>query len=359
MNPEVLEANNHFPPPEQAMDLSPHRALTIVRMHAALAAIAILAACGGGDGPAPAPPPDARNGSYTIYATTGERFTLTLDFDTRQYAIGSPQISISALNVSGTFIADTVAGTYVFQGTGSGRTTKFRHVDDMVVGSHSFENVVQPFVGSRRFAQSVSEAAGSYGNFGINRNNGVGDSRIYSSRINTNSTLELCINNIIYTIENCPETTVQRFNLSLNGDLFNATPQAAGEPFSFRVARAGTERVYLMGAINQATGARFFRIGVAQSAAFTPGAAIGASTLGEWGQAVFTTTSYGSTGMSLDGNTITLNGNLTPLTPTGPTVMRGMTASGGNAFVMQNSQLGILVGARNGAAAGYMQIGAR
>lgn len=343
------------------MALTPRRTSVVLRILAALATTAILAGCGGGgsDSAAPVVPPDPRNGSYTIYATTGERFTLTLDFNTRQYTMGSPQTSITPLNVTGSFIDDTVPGSYVFQGAGSARTTKFRYLDDLVVGTHTFENVVQPFIGSRRFAQSTAEAAGAYGVFGINRSNGVGDSRIHAARVNTNSTLELCTNNIIYTIENCPESTIQRFNITLNGNQFTATPQAAGEPFSFRVAHAGAERVYLMGAINQSTAARFFRIGVAQSGAFSAGTAIGGTTLGEWGQAVFTSTSYSSTGVSLNGNPITLNGSLTVLTPMGPSVMRGMSQPGGGAFLMQNTQLGIMVGARNGSAAGYIQIGTR
>ena len=50
---------------------------------------------------------------------------------------------------------------------------------------------------------------------------------------------------------------------------------------------------------------------------------------------------------------------MTTLGTSGPVNMRILQAPGGNAFAMQNAQLGVLLGARNGTGAGYMQIGAR
>lgn len=300
---------------------------------------------------------DTRNGTYTLYATTGERFTLQLDFDQRQFFISSPQTTFVPIHVAGTFSADTVAGSYVFQGTsGSGVTTRFRYVDDLIVGSFTFETGVRPFVASRNFAQSYAEAQGTYSNFGINRSAGADDSRIYTSRITAANTLEICNNNTIYAMEKCPAATILTYTLSLNGDLFTA--QNGTDSFSFRVAKAGNEQIFLMGAINQAAGTRFFRIGLAESATFGSGSATGGSTLGEWGTANYTTSSYASSGSALDGRAISLAGSLTSMGTIGPANMRSLQ-SGGNAFVMQNTQLGILIGARNSTGAGYMQIGAR
>jgi hypothetical protein len=69
-----------------------------------LALALALAACGGGgssstsSGGTPAPLPDARNGIYTLYATTGERFTLALDFDNSTFSVGGAQTSVAAIN---------------------------------------------------------------------------------------------------------------------------------------------------------------------------------------------------------------------------------------------------------------------
>jgi len=305
---------------------------------------------------------DTRNGTYTAYATTGERFSLTLDFDTRQYSIGSPQTTVAALDASGAFTDDTVAGSYLFGGSaGTGATTGFRYVDDLIVGAFPVAGGARPFVATRNVAQSIAEAAGSYSNFGINHANGTDDSRIYTSRIDAGAaTMQICTDFGIYEIAQCPAASVINYPLTLNGDLFTATATPAGtaDTFSFRVAKAGNENIFLMGAINYTTGARYFRLGLAESGAFTAGSARGGTTLGEWGTANFTTTSYTSTGIAQDGQAISLTGSLTTMGVIGPTGMRGFQGTA-NGFAMQNSQLAVLLGARNGPAAGYMQIGSK
>jgi hypothetical protein len=299
---------------------------------------------------------DTRNGTYTAYATTGERFTLTLDFDARQYSIGSPQTTVAALYAVGTFGDDSVAGSYLFQGAdGTGATTGFRYVDDLVVGAFPMQGGIKPFVASRNFALSAAEAAGSYSNFGINHANGTDDSRIYTSRINSDGTMQICNSFTIYAIAQCPAASVLNYTLTQSGDLFTAT---GVDTFNFRVAKAGNENIFLMGAINYTSGARWFRLGLAESGAFGPGSARGGTTLGEWGTANFTSTSYSSTGVAEDGHSISLTGSLSTMGTIGPTGMRGFRAAS-NGFAMQNTQLGVLVGARNGAAAGYMQIGSK
>lgn len=323
----------------------------------------LVAACGGGGsggGSAPPAVADTRNGSFTLYATTGERFTLTLNFDNSTYSIGGVQTSIAPVNESGTFTADGTSGSYVFKGpTSTGPTTRFRYLDDLVVGNYRFESAVQPFVASRRFAQATSEAVGSYSMFGINRTAGVNDSRIYTQRINPNATLDVCSDNVIYAVANCPTASLLGYTLTLSGDLFTAT--RVGNPsdtFSFRVAKAGTESIYLLGAINAAAGTRFFRIGMNEARSFGSGTAVGGTTLGEWGTAQYTATSYSSSGIALDGHAVNLTGTLSTMGTSGPVNMRGVQV-GGNAFAMQNTQLGVLLGARNGNGAGYMQIGLR
>ncbi len=333
-----------------------------------LFAAIVLAACGGGSdsssttttNAAPAAGvlvvSDARNGSYTAYTTGGERYTLTMNFDTQQYTLNS-QVAAQTVATSGRFRADTVAGTYVFQPTGEaeGMTAKFRVTDDLVVGSHKFNDGILPFVAARKFATTAAEAARTYNTFGINRVGGVNDSRIYASRINANNTMEICNDNVVYAMDKCPAASVLNYTLTLNVDQFTAT--RTGETFTFRVARAGTENLYLQGAIN-ANGERFFRIGTVETTAFPSGTARGGSTSGEWGTATFSQTAYSSTGTSATGATINLTGTLSTIGTLGPAGMRGFT-SGNNAFVMQNTQLAILLGVRNSTSAGYMQLGSK
>jgi len=305
---------------------------------------------------------DSRNGSYTAYLTTGERFTLTIDFDSAQYATGSPEVTLGALPLAGTFAGDSAAGSYVFQGDGMGATTRFRYVDDLIVGTFPSAAGVKPFIAARVFAQSIAEAAGSYSSFGINHANNADDSRIFTERINTNGTLQICNDNVIYSIASCPAASLLTYTLVVSGDLFTATPTGAAaslySAFNFRVAKAANENIFLMGAINYTDGTRFFRVAVGESAAFTGGTARGGTTLGEWGTATYTTTSYASTGLALDGHSISLSGSLSTMGTLGPSGMRILQA-GSPAFVMQNTQLGLLLGPRGSVAAGYLQIGSK
>ncbi len=303
---------------------------------------------------------DARNGIYTAYATTGERFTLTLDFDARQFTVGGPQASIVALSDSGAITDDVVPGTYWLQGAATSANSKFRYVDDLIVGAFPVHGGTKPFVASRNFALSVAEIAGTYSNLGINGTGTSEDSRIYTTRIRDDATMQLCTNSTIYAIDNCPAATVLNYNLTLSGNQFTATatPAGAAGTFSFRVAKAGNENVFLMGGLDFAAGTRFFRIGLAESGAFAAGSARGATSWGEWGAATFTASSYSSTGVAADGHAISLSGSLGSMGAVGPSGMRHFQASYGG-FAIQNTQLAVLLGARGTSAAGYMQIGSK
>lgn len=333
--------------------------LALARRAALALSVATLAACGGGGGGGGTTPPpaDARNGSYTAYAANGERYTLTLDFNQQTYAVAS-QVSAQPLAATGRFRADTEAGTYIFQPDGAAEapTVKFRTPEDLVVGNLRLADGILPFIAARRFAQTAADAAGTFNVFGINRTGTALDSRIFTQRIQADGTLQVCSDNVIYAMAQCPTASTLNHTLTVTGGLFTATRTGTGETHQFRVALAGSEKIHLLGAINVAEGTRFFRIGLLESAAFPNGSARGGTTLGEWGTATFTSTSYSSTGFAVDGLSISLAGALAPLGPPG---MRVLTAPGGNAFVLQNAQLGVLVGARNGPATGYLQLGSK
>jgi hypothetical protein len=299
------------------------------------------------------------SGTYTAYAANGERFTLRLDFNQRTFSFTGLTFPTYASN--GGFTATASDRVFAFTGT-SAANASFRYSRDLIAGSYDFGTGTVPFVAARSFATSFAEAAGTYNNLGVTRTTaGVGDSAIYSSRIDADGTLYLCNDSTVYVIGLCPAASVQQFTLTLAGETFTALPAnvAAGtSTFSFRVATAGGDKVYMMAAVNTTTGTRFFRIGVPESADFPSGSAWGGTTLGEWGSATFSSTSYSSTGLSADGRGITTGGALATLGNVGPTGMRALRA-GSNGFAIQNTQIAVLVGARSGAGAGYMQLGAK
>ena len=113
-----------------------------------------------------------------------------------------------------------------------------------------------------------------------------------------------------------------------------------------------------MTGLNTTSGTRYFRIGVPESGDFPAGSALGGSTLGEWGTASFTGTSYASTGIGADGHAVSLTGSLGTVGVSAPTGMR-IFRSGGSGFAIQNTAVAVLVGARSGTGAGYMQVGAK
>ncbi|MES2938423.1 MAG: hypothetical protein V4864_12120 [Pseudomonadota bacterium] len=305
------------------------------------------------------PPPDATDpsGTYTAYATNGLRFTLVLDVPRGSFSFTG--LTIPSYASAGAIAPDpATARGYRFQGAAA--NTGFRYADGLIVGSYDFGDGAKPFVAGRHFAASIAEAVGTYDNLGVTRSAaGTPDSAIYTSRIDTDGMLRICNHNTIYRIELCPESAVLRYSLSVADGTFHATALTAGRgDFNFRVAKAGSENIYLMGAVTLSTGEQYFRIGVLERTQFTSGTAQGGTTWGEWGTASFTGSSYSSTGIAADGHGIGLNGSLASMGTLGPTGMRAFH-SGGSGFAVQGAQLAVLVGARNSVSAGYMQIGAR
>ena len=133
------------------------RASTRLRRWILAAGMALaLTACGGGGGGSPAPdasagdPPavaaDARNGTYTMVAANAREYALTVDFDA-----GAFSVSGNGVNQTGTF---TVSGDeYSFvpgdaPGATSVNTTRFRYVNDTLVGTYATPDDVQPFIAS-------------------------------------------------------------------------------------------------------------------------------------------------------------------------------------------------------------------
>ncbi len=294
---------------------------------------------------------DPRNDSYKAYATDGRLYTLTVDFDARTYTMAG-----NGLNAGGSFSADGSGTTFTFAGN-----AKFRVAEDLLVGGFDFGSGVKSFIGARRFVTTLNEPSGEFNTLGLNFPNGAPvDSRIFTSRF-INSTLEVCLDNVIFKITVCPAASVWTYALSISGDEFTGVAAAPNnDTIRFRVAKSGATLIYLRaGDASDGTGRRF-RVAVPETNGLAGGTFNGASTLGAWGTATLTATTYSVTGTSAGGSPISDSATLSGLGPNGPLGIRvgQRTSDGASVFVMQNSPLAVLVGARGGPAAGYMEIGA-
>ena len=314
----------------------------------------LLAACGGGED---AGPLDARNASYTAFAANGEQFILKVNFDQSLFGLqkGNPSVVLED-----GFGSDAVPETYVLRSqAGAGKTERFRYRDDLIVGNHILDGIVQPFVAGRRFAQSFKEAAGLYNHFGITqRAAGTAESKIYTSRIDVDGTMRICDDGKIHTVAKCPMASIRNYTVSIAGETFTATPTgtAIALPFNFRVALAGTEAILLMADIDP-DGSRSFQIGLAESANSRSGQAWGGTVQGAWARSDFDTHNYSSEGTAVDGSATNYSGSIAPMGIDAPQGI--LSFDGGHAFIVQNSQLMVLIGTASSGSAGFMQIGVR
>jgi hypothetical protein len=294
---------------------------------------------------------DSRNGSYIAYSTAGERFTITVDFDAGTYGIAG--ITFPAYEASGSFTAASTAGSYIFQPAAAAAPAGFRYVDDLLVGSFDTGIGTRPFVAGRRFAQSLSEALGSYGIFGINREaSGSAESYIYPGRLSADSKMRICWDLQIYPIDQCPASSVVTYDVTRNGDEFTATN--ASSSYKFRVAQAAGQNIYLWTFADSSSGRRYFRIGLQESANSAAAVTYGANTAGAQVSQTWTASRLTSSGVSASGTAVALNGNLQDIA--GPSGLYSMYGVG---FVMQNPQLTVLIGAQSGAYKGFLQLGGR
>lgn len=317
----------------------------------------VVTACGGSDGG------DPRNAIYTAYASNGERFTLDIDFDGRRYAARG--LTPSTTSTEGTFVPDSASGagssTFVFQPpANAGNTARFRVSEDLIVGSFKLGNDIVPFVASRRFASSVQDAAGTYNTFGVDIGAGdVANSTVQAARISSENGLQTCADAAVLAIASCPPAQLRTHALTMDGDTFTAAASsaAAGDGFSFRVARAGSEKIYLVASTGAAAAGRKFRIGLPETSTFGAAQARGASNAGEWNEVAVDAGNYSSNGVAPAGNFVNFSGTLTGLGANAPAGVRVFERN--RAYVMQGTQLVVVAGAPGSDAGGYLQINSR
>lgn len=315
--------------------------------------------------------PDARNGRYKVYATNGSRQTLALNLDSKRYEM----TDAAGIVASGSFAEDTAeAGSFIFDSsriTSPANTARFRFATDTVVGAFPFavaqvtpeSYAVRPFVASRALVKTQAALDGTYNRLGINMTATGGDSSITQIQIaNGGTVLYLCNDNVIYRIDTCPAASMRTYTVSAGPSVDTWHIVSTTNPAdngNFGIARIGGENVYLGAGISSSTPTiSQFRIGLPERATWPTVIARGGATSGGWGSTGLDASYYTRTQTLPDGTSATLNATLAPMGTNGPLNMRAATFTGPNYhFASQSSKLFAMVGSRNPATAGALEIG--
>ena len=326
---------------------------------------------------------DARNGSFRVYSTSGARFALALNFDTKTYAFtGSNNGDADA---SGTFSADpNEAGTYLFSSsriTTAVNTARFRVKGDTVMGAFPFTLMhktpavvaIRPFIAPRAVIDTQASLDGVYNRFGLGLNSTDDTSQITQVEIyNGGTKLDICNNLIIYSIDTCP--TIVTNNIAPSATTPGAwqlSDAGTGAPIgTFAVATVGDGKVYLSaGPFSSTTTDAVFRVGVSDKSTWQVGTGHGSATPGSWG-AVALAGNNTSTRIGIATNGTAVNVSNTYLamvapdpsnsaaTVPGPQGMRFLPGTNAGYFAMQGAGLHVIIGANNvpQGTNGYMQL---
>jgi len=315
--------------------------------------------------------PDARNGRYKVYASNGTRQSLGLNLDTKRYEMTDETGTVAA----GSFAEDVAEpGSFVFDSsriTSPVNTARFRLATDTVVGSFPFALAhvtpvsydVRPFVASRALVKTQASLDGTYNRLGINLTATTADSTIAQFQVaNGGTVLYLCNDSGVYSIGNCPAASVRTYTVSAGASVDTwqivnvANPSDIG---SFAIARIGGENVYLSAGIVSSTPTMsLFRIGLPERAAWPTVTARGGATNGGWGITAIGASTYAQTRVLPDGTAGMLNASLASMGATGPLNMRLVTFPNATIqFTSQSSKMFAMVGSRNPATAGALEIG--
>ncbi|QSI30179.1 hypothetical protein GNX71_11525 [Variovorax sp. RKNM96] len=314
---------------------------------------------------------DARNATYKVFASNGTTQTLALNFDSMSYVM-TDEVG----PVSDTFTPDlSETGTYLFKSsrnTATAINTRFRLADNTVVGAFPFRVAkvpanfaVQPFVASNALVTTQADLDGVYNRLGINLQAATRDSNIRQAQVTGGGTsFLLCTEVGVTSIAACPPASLLTYTVSpgSTADAWNianvANPADTG---TFSIARVAGKNVYLSAGTNPtAPNDSVFRIGLVEPASWptTALATSGGDTNGSWGKLNYDATTYSTT---LARSNATVYGFTVNLKPTASFagLKQFVDPTPANYFGIQDGTLAVVVGARSGPAAGYLQIGLR
>lgn len=305
---------------------------------------------------------DLRNGDYTVFASNGRPYTLTLDFNAMTYQMAGAQ-----LNVAGTLSRDADGIGYIFGATG---TARFRLSSDLVVGGfeflltgseHVYDEGVRPFVAARRFSTDLAALAGSsFNQLGLNlRRNDTIESVVLPSSFGA-GVLQSCRAPVPVRVDQCPAEFLVNYALSVVGnDIQGVDTANEAEVIHFRVAQSGSALILLRSEDAADASGRHFRVGLAETDGLAGGSFATSSTSTAWGTTTLSDAAYAFTGTTSAGAAVNESAALQPLTSVAPTgLRRGTRASDGAAIYLANNEpLTLMLGQAGGAAQGRMDIG--
>jgi hypothetical protein len=289
-----------------------------------------------------------------MYAGDARQYVLSLDFDAKTY-----HLTGNGQDVTGTIRASDNAGKFDFDpaatGTPATNAPKFTWFDDTVVGGFRLASGTVPFIAARSFVTTVADAAGTY-NFLANVQDTAAppDNYIFTGELLASGTLRTCMDPVIYKMSLCPPGSVATATVTVSGDHFNANTGSGTYPF--RVAKVGSERVFLRASASSGTSRRL-QVGMPEGA-FTDGTFVGANTHGDATTTTFSGAAYNARWNAGSGDVARL-GTVSSLGANGPSgIVAITTAADGNFFAMHGSQLMVLVSANgNPTWPGYVEIG--
>jgi hypothetical protein len=319
-----------------------------------LGALALLAAsCGGGsgDGSDEVPIFDARNGGFIVAAADGHEYFLALDFITNKYVLGQQQGTIQQDDTE--FFLRPGNST----ATSDASTLRFRLAGDGVVGEFNTPRGPMPFVGSRKFVQTLAEAAGVYNLFGRSVDAATGallGTTIRQVELTADGRLRICEATAVQ-LADCPDAAITTASVSGNDSVFIAAFPRQEDSIFFRVAQVGSDKLLVHGDLTGDPVQRFL-LGLPATGAFTPGHFVGGATLPAWGTFDLNATSVGIAVSTPAGESKTTSGG--PGQAAGTPDLRLAETDNGNFFAARSGEIAIVLAAPDNALApGFMMLG--
>ena len=295
---------------------------------------------------------DARNGTYYVYATNGALYSLSIDFNARTYEMtgtsggGTPKWT-------GGFTADASGGGFTIAGN-----ARFRVQPDLIVGGFDFGSGVVSFVAARNFVTTEAELTGDFVYLGINPDSGTPSSRIFPGQLN-GLQWRICSDFVIYTMPNCPAASIWTFVVSPTGvdGEWLGVDSVHSDTVRFRLAKSGSERIFLRTDVAPSNGVKRFRIGLPNIGGLAAGNYTGGGTRGEWVTISTSDTAYSATGTLSNGSSITESATLSTVSGLDGLRSGRRSPDGASVFVIRSNSIVAIVGAQSGPADGAIQIG--
>lgn len=304
---------------------------------------------------------DLRSGDYTVFASNGRQYTLTLDFNEKTWHMIGQQV-----DQSGIFTRDANGIDYVINGT-----ARFRMGTDIVVGGldfnldgslHSYDHGVRPFVGARKFTTSSATLSGkSFNMLGVNlRRNDSLEAVVLPATFAVGS-MKVCLDPVPTLVANCAADQLATYALATIGQDIKGTDAVHKDVIHFRVAVSGGALIMLRAEDNSEATGREFRVGLPETNGLAGGSFAVSSTRSTWGTMTLSDTHYAMSGTNSDNTVIDETADLSALIATGPNGVRSGVLSPGGApiYVGQSDPLAVMMGAANGAAEGTIDVGLR